>query len=112
MRSLFFTKHYRIRARALACDCFNQCSGDATKAYAMAVSRKDEVGSVIVMITISALVLQAIYYALKIWAEMNESKAPILPVPGEGFGLGINERYALTRAERKCILEGGCGGRS
>lgn len=105
MRERLFTKSPRIKARNLACDCFDKAGGNVEAAYEMAVKRKGEVGSILLMLTIGALVLQAIYYAMKIWQSLNLMKSPILPVPGEGFELGLFEAYALTPSERRSIVE-------
>lgn len=98
-----FTKKQRIAARKLGCSCFNKNGGNVEVAYAEAKQRKSELGSVILVFTLGVLLLQGIYYAMKIWQSMNYSKAPTLPVSGEGFGLGVGEPYALSIMERKAM---------
>ena len=101
---MFFTKTYRLRARKLARSCYIHANGDVELAYAMAKDRKSEVGNPLLLLTIGVLVMQGIYYALKVWKEMNLSQPPIEPLPREGFELAAGERYALTNAELKSLI--------
>jgi hypothetical protein len=102
---MFFTKAYRLRSRKLARSCYIRCDGDVDKAYAMAKERKGEVGNPLVLLTIGVLVIQGIYYAIKIWNEMNLSRPPVEPLPGEGFELAAGERYSLTRGELSDLIQ-------
>lgn len=106
-QELLFTKKLRIRSRALARDCYDKCYGDVEAAYAMAQERKGELGSVLLMLTIGVMVMQAIYYAMKIWDQMNCTYAPVTPRNGEGFGLAPGEPFELTPPERMALRKAG-----
>lgn len=65
----------------------------------MAKENVGEVGSVILLLTISALILQAIYYAIKIWKAWHMECPPWRPVAGEGFELAAGEAFELSPLE-------------
>ena len=103
-----FTKTQRIKARCLARDCYIRCDGDVERAFGIAKDRKSELGNPLIVLTIGVLLLQGIYYALRVWNEMNFRRPPIAPLPLEGFELAGGERYALTQQELSALLvEGG-----
>lgn len=104
MFSSLFTKRMRMRARALSRDCHIRCHGNREQAEAMAEKRKYEVGNPILVLTIGVLILQAIYYALKIYRDRyGKGRPPIIPQPGEGFELGRGERFSLTESELQSL---------
>jgi hypothetical protein len=65
----------------------------------MAAANVGDVGSVILILTIGTIILQAIYYAIKIWREWNVQRPPRLPMTGEGFELAAGEAFALSPIE-------------
>jgi len=102
---MLFTKRARVRARKLAAECYVAENGDVEKASALAKSRVGEVGSPLVMLMIAGAVLQAIYYAIKIWKEWHYATPPRLPAMGEGFGLAAGEPYAMTPEEFEAMRD-------
>ena len=99
MRKFLITKRVRIKARRLARSCYLTCKGDTEAACRMAKERVGEVGSVILMLTISAIILQMIYYAIKIWKAWHMECPSWRPVADEGFELAVGEKFELNPLE-------------
>lgn len=106
MREFFYSKKMRIKSREFARQCYVRANGDVELAEKYAKEGYRELGNPLLILTIGVLILEAIFYAIKIWKELNLSLPPRIPVGGEGFGLADGEPWALNPAELKQMNEG------
>lgn len=90
------TVEQRSDARNIARQSMLEAKGDPVPARAIARFKikawkksrcESGTGSMIMIITAAAIMLKLIYYAIKIWKELNYSDPPLTPVSGEPFGL-------------------------
>lgn len=97
------TKDKRIKSRSLLRRLYIVHRGDEDKIIAAFRGKNGGVGSVILFLTVSVLLLQFAVAAIQLWKNLKRRRPPVEPLPDEGFELASGEAYALDDEELEAL---------
>lgn len=84
---------HRIRAREIACSCWEESSGDENQVIELTKSEiakdksKGTYGNPLMALIVAYYIANLCYLAYKIWRDQRVKHPPTKPIAGEPFGL-------------------------